>query len=96
MSNSGPYSNHTLHALTVLGRAVRGVCFAMDRFDCPAAVSRRLRTVRKLCRSLAYQLTLDYAVRTHRVLGNIPPVLKGAAIIAGAAAFGWLVGGTGG
>lgn len=95
MSNSGPYSNRTLHAFIDMGRAMRVVCRSMDRLDCPAKVSRNVQRARARGFALSWQLTLDYMFSTRRAASSTPLGMQAVAIVIGAAIFGWLVGGSG-
>lgn len=58
--NIGPYSNHTLHAFIQYGRATRAIARAVERLDCPASISRRLRELDKPRNKLQHELVADY------------------------------------
>lgn len=93
MSKSGPYTNHTLQTFLEMGRAARAVAFSVERLDCPAIVADKVKRLRAVCKSLIWELTVDYAAQINRritraVTVTALPVVRLAWIVAVACATG--------
>jgi hypothetical protein len=96
MTKQSPYSNHTLHALVQLTREFRAVCGSIERFECPAAISRKLRSVDKRRATLQQELAADYITNSRNRFarffgGRAPGFIWSAVVIGGAALVGYAV-----